>query len=126
VVAATLYSRIRRPRGLSRFVALFAVLAFAFQSFIVQTHIHGTSLGFSAPTLAKTLGGKGNGKLPADNPLDCPFCQAVAHAGAFYAPATPLLIVPFVLMRGAVLRSALRSFVSAAPISWNSRAPPLR
>ena len=104
-----------------RFIAALLVLfSFAFQTYVVQTHIHtahfetGAFGQFNHPS---PLGNK-------DNQDDCPICQAFATAGSFVAPT--LIILALAL-----------SFIDAAPITgqrtvnarlsarnWQSRAPP--
>src|SRR5580698_6708616 len=73
-----------------RFAIWLILAAFTLQSYVAQTHIHD-----AAPAaIAKAATDSGHGKSSGDNnPLDCPFCQAVAQAGAFALPATPLLLL---------------------------------
>src|SRR3569833_1182117 len=70
---------VRRNAGTRwRFLAMLLAFAFALQSYVTATHIHNLA---PATALAKTVG---HNKAPASNDtLNCPFCQAVAHDGAF-------------------------------------------
>lgn len=101
------------------------VLAFALQSYVTQIHIHHVSAGSSAivKVLSKAPAPR---SLPGDSGTqDCPLCQAVAHAGAFFAPVTPLLPLP--VLWGEFLARATHA-QTADGISthdWHSRAPPL-
>jgi hypothetical protein len=102
------------------------VLAFLLQSFIAQTHVHRASLDFG--TIAKTaaIPPPSHTKTPSDNSAaDCPFCQAVAHAGALLAPAPLLLLLP-VGVRHETLFITPRAIAAASAHSWRSRAPPQR
>ena len=72
-----------------RFIVGLILIAFTLQSYITQTHIHN-----AAPAAITKIVNHSHGKAPADdNPMDCPFCQAVAHDGPFFLPAIPLLIL---------------------------------
>ena len=109
-----------------RFIALLALVAFTLQSFIIQTHIHGVSRNFDGTAIVKILASSpAHGKVPVDNsPLDCPFCQAIAHTGAFFTPAAPILILPSVWTECAAPSFLLCTVARAAARSWQSRAPP--
>ncbi len=107
-------------------VAAFVVLvAFIFQSCVIQAHFHGVPehAGGSVESVVANLPAPAN--LPFDgNPLDCPFCQAYAHAGTFFTPMAPILFGP----AGLVERVASFFIPSAIPVAiarnWRSRAPP--
>jgi len=107
-----------------RAIAWIVLLAFALQSFITQTHIHGSSsagatLAASAANLA------GHKKAPADDgKADCPFCQAIMHAGAFYAPVAQTLVLPVSWAKIATFFFVAETFVSVPSHFWHSRAPP--
>jgi hypothetical protein len=102
----------------------FFELSFTLQSYITQTHMHVAA--FSAGPAVDTVK-----NVPAHNPspLDressnCPFCQAVARAGAFFTPAPPVPLLPafWVEITAQVAPTAAthRAFAHA----WHSRAPP--
>lgn len=124
---------IRHPRLLrtdlrTRWIAvlLTALLAFLWQSFVTQTHVHfdpgihstaefGTA--GSAPQLR-------DGQPSSDLPANCPICQETAHAGYYLLP-TPIAFhaseaVPLWLVVARTLALTLRQRAHA----WNSRAPP--
>jgi hypothetical protein len=108
-------------------VTLFALLAFALQSYTAQTHIHKPALpGFAgiAAALDLNIPAKG-GKTPAkQDQQNCPLCQGVAHAGAFLSPSAAAALAPTLSIQiiSAVLDSAIR--FDALSHSWQSRGPP--
>ena len=119
--------QIRTRTELARnLVALLVAFAFALQSFLTQTHIHRVPVGFDGPAIVKidSSGPAGN-KAPADNsPLDCPYCQAIAHSGLFFMPAAPLLLMPVELAQGIIAPDFIQIVKSAAILHQRSRAPP--
>jgi hypothetical protein len=112
----------RADGGLSgwRLIAVLLALAFTFQSYVAQTHIHQAAFAASSKD-------QGRNKSPVDNsPLTCPFCQAIAHEGLFYLPQAML---PFLEPQG--VEAAKSYFVlpnngAAHDHNWRSRAPPSR
>ena len=108
-------------------LALLVAFAFALQSFLTQTHIHGVPTVFDGSGIVKIdSGSSGGGKAPADtSPLDCPYCQAIAHSGLFFMPAAPLLRLPAELAHRVVAPDFVQLIRSAATLQQRSRAPPL-
>ena len=116
--AATALAR-KRSSGW-RFIACLILLTFSLQSYVTQTHIHSAT-----PAAVAKLFSHAPSKAPLDdNPLDCPFCQAVAHDGPFFLPTIPLLVlsVAFVELAAPSFRTHRPSDVAAH--IWQSRAPP--
>lgn len=116
----------RRIDYASRFVVLFVAMAFALQSYITQTHIHGLSRDFGAIAKIATTKAPGQDKTPAGNDqTECQLCQAITHSGVFVAAATLTLHLPFswVKMVPLVFSARVDSYASAH--NWQSRAPPL-
>jgi hypothetical protein len=117
-------------------LTLFCLLAFSFQSYISQTHIHvpGTSdLGISASFSVKSpvsadakASVSKNKRIPAngDDTSNCPLCQAVLHAGLFLTPALLVLLLPDT--QSAVGPAIIVSSHSegAPSHAWHSRGPP--
>jgi hypothetical protein len=120
-------------------LTLFCLLAFSFQSYISQTHIHvpgttdfGISAGVSgksavsmdAKASASKLGK--NKQIPAngDDTSNCPLCQAVLHAGLFLTPALLVLLLPDTqsAVGPAFIVSSHRE--GAPSHAWHSRGPP--
>ena len=105
-----------------RFVVCLLLVAFTLQSYITQTHIHNTT-----PAAITKVSTHSNGKTPLnDNPVDCPFCQAVAHDGPFHLPPAPLLILSIAFVELAPLALRLDRPSKAGAHIWRSRAPPRR
>ena len=104
-----------------RLIAFLVMLAFSFQSYVAQTHIHEAA----APATAALIKNLGHNKSPVDNsPLDCPFCQAVAHDGAFFMPHAPLLFLAAQWVEMAAPHFFLADHSADANHNWRSRAPP--
>ncbi len=107
-----------------RLAMLAILLAFAFQAYAVQTHLHGKPL---AANPVQILQSDGPAKpLPSDplDPATCKLCQELTHSGAAIAPAGPELVL---------LRNWAIAFFSPAQLpataiapetGWQSRAPP--
>jgi hypothetical protein len=103
-----------------RFIACLILISFTLQSYITQTHIHNVA----PAAIAKTVSHAPSKTPIDDNPMDCPFCQAVAHDGPFFLPTVPLLIlsIEFVELSPPALR---RHHLWETPAHiWQSRAPP--
>jgi hypothetical protein len=121
--AATGYSRTWRRSSASRFIVLVVLLAFALQSVLTQTHIHGASQ--SPGGFAKVAALHVPGQTPRDNSQEnCPLCQAVVQSGVFVASATPFLSLPFAWVETVALIFSPRASSHAAAHDWRSRAPP--
>ena len=108
-----------------RFIALMLLAAFTLQSYVTQTHIHGTALDSAAVVKVLAEAPAQGGSAPIDkSEQDCPFCQAIVHAGAFFTPAAPILLPP-VLWAQLIAPVIAVSAVAAAPAhDWLSRGPP--
>ena len=118
-------ARSPRIRGSGfRAIAWILLLAFTLQSFVTETHIHGAFDG--GPAHARTAANAfAHGKAPVKNgKTDCPFCQAIVHAGAFYAPPAQILILPITWAKIAASLFAVQTFVNVSSHLWRSRAPP--
>ncbi|HEY3637002.1 MAG TPA: hypothetical protein VGK90_02535 [Rhizomicrobium sp.] len=109
-----------------RVVTWVVLLAFTLQSFVTQTHIHWTPQASAATTVAKLVQ---NPVSPIKSPFEkdtsaCPFCQAIVHAGAFFASGAPLLVLPAAWTDYVI--PLLIAPMAGAPDahSWRSRAPP--
>ena len=108
-------------------VTLFALLAFALQSYTTETHIHKPALpGWAGIAAALDLDVPvKNGKAPAkQDQQNCPICQGVAHAGAFVSPAAAAALAPTLSVQiiAAVLDAALP--FNTLSHDWQSRGPP--
>jgi len=109
-----------------RLAMLAVLLAFTFQAYAVQTHLHGQpaqaiqNLAAHHDAPAKPL--------PADplDPATCKLCQELIHSGAAITPAGPELVLLLDWV-GAFLPPAQLPATAIAPeTGWQSRAPPRR
>ena len=116
---------LKKPTGF-RSVVWILLLAFTVQSFITQVHIHSTHAGSIIEFVKAPANAPQHAKIPLqDSKSNCPFCQAVVYAGAFFAPTLDLLpqvarveIAPPFLVAYAI--------ESISPHPWYSRGPPRR
>lgn len=104
-----------------------ALLAFLWQSFVTQTHVHfavqreATIAGSGAKAPCLPTMGQSSGDLAAD----CVLCQEIAHAGHYLLPAPIAFQAP----------EPVAAWLLAVPLrvlgfnrrshAWHSRAPPL-
>jgi hypothetical protein len=113
-----------RRQGLaSRLVVLLAVLAFAFQSYVTQTHIH-DDLPQSSFIVKAVGDAPAHGKKAPLNPASCPFCQSVALAGAFVSPTNVLFHLPLAWVLSVAHVFTARATSATIAHDWQSRAPP--
>ena len=119
----------------------FMVLAFALQSYAVQTHIHeqlnlpvaakaglGNVLDARASLgdHAKKPGAPAKAPLPVkDNPDDCPLCQLL-YGGQYVAPSAQVFFLPLVSVRAIETELGALPHYDAVSHSWRGRAPPRR
>jgi hypothetical protein len=100
------------------------LLAFFFQSYATQTHIHIEPDGL---TLAKIQGGshdaKKSGAPAQDNPNDCPLCQLL-YGGQYVAPTALIFFLPMVAVSVIEAVQAVLPHYDAASHNWLGRAPP--
>lgn len=104
-------------------ITLFALLAFTFQSFIAQIHVH------TAPWAASSMLDAGKaaqpGKLPAsDDQSNCPICQAVLHGGQFITPSAVTFALPSFVVFFVATGAQKVPVIQAGSHNWQSRAPP--
>jgi len=121
-VAAARHKGVRRTNAASRLLAFITVLAFALQSFIIQTHIHSGSL--TGPAAISAASSPSHSKDSHNkSPADCPLCQAVAHTGAFLTPTAAAMLLPS-SVQNIVLCLVVQTVTAARAHGWQSRAPP--
>jgi hypothetical protein len=107
-----------------RLAMLVVLLAFAFQAYALQTHLHVKPLSATPVHMLKAdIPAK---PLPADplDPATCKLCQELVHSGAIITPAGPA----FTLLLEWAAAAAPPAQLSAAAVppqtGWQSRAPP--
>jgi hypothetical protein len=102
----------------------FTLFAFALQTFVVQTHIHGGASAGAVIGKAAVQDRQPNKLPPGNDPANCSICQELLHAGAYVTPTAttwqPAVIATFI--EAVVLES--RSIRQIPAHRWNSRAPP--
>jgi hypothetical protein len=122
--AATKAAGVRRGRPGWHIVTWLVVLAFTLQSFVTETHIHRAPQASAGFTNVKLESASRPDKSPIENIATCPFCQAIVHAGAFFASAAPLLDPPVIWADYAISRLIAAVLRSPTAHNWQSRAPP--
>lgn len=114
-------------------VASVALVAFALQSFIVQTHVHFTPTETarlaayiaSHPIAHAGLDDRHHDKYPAnEDPANCPICQEILHSGQFVAPAAHVFLPPTIAVAIIAIVETELPFVVAFSHDWRGRAPP--
>lgn len=107
-------------RGGWRLMAVLLMVAFSFQSYVAQTHIHQSA----STAAAATVQHRGHNSPAENSPFDCPICQAVSHVGSFFVPdvVMPFLAAQFVETANPQFYRADRG--TAVHRNWQSRAPP--
>lgn len=104
-------------------IALFMLLIFTAQSYLLQTHIHAQSFSNQAVTVAHAIAMPQGDKAPLDAD-QCPLCQEAAHSGSYILPGAAAALpvtVSFTLIPLAVPRTF---FARAITHTWQGRAPP--
>jgi hypothetical protein len=116
-----------------RLIALAVTIAFAFQSYVTQTHIHIPQPGAG---FAKLLGNassvgkidsedRGKDPFPAqDDPAKCPLCQEIAHSGAYISPVAAASILPAESVSVVALVKIATVLIRTTSFIWQTRAPP--
>jgi len=112
------------PSVSRRLVMLFALLAFALQAYLVQTHIHGQPGVLSLkPHVSAPVQ-----PAPFDPlaPANCALCQEILHAGTAITPDNSelALLLNWIAMAPAIALLSAEPF--ALTTGWHSRAPPVR
>ena len=119
--ASALRSRTAALTGWRLVLVYAAILAFAFQSYVIQTHIH------FAPTtaLASDHQSGHHDKVPAnDDPANCPICQEILHSGQFITPAAQFLLLPAFAVSTITIVDRALPHIFAPSHNWRGRAPP--
>jgi len=109
-----------------RLAMLAVLLAFAFQAYAVQTHLHGQPR--VASTAVQQFRNTPTQPLPNDplDPATCKLCQEMVHSGAVITPAGPELVLLLAWVAAAPAPAQLTATAIAPETGWQSRAPPRR
>jgi hypothetical protein len=117
-------------------VASLALIAFTFQSYVTQTHVHfalpGSMRTAELADSAAQAGKLANNQLDTqknktpsnDDPLKCPLCQAVGYAGHFVTPSVAALVLPLTLIAILPLAIPIVSQRGSPSHIWRGRGPP--
>lgn len=85
------------PSGRQLFAAL-ALLVFAVQNYVLQTHVHPpaglAAVSMGGPRAPASWRKPAKGNL-FDDPATCPLCQVLALVGHYTTPGAVLLLTPF-------------------------------
>ena len=105
-------------------IVLFMLLAFFFQSYATQTHIHFEPDGITLAKVNIVSHPARKGAPSEDNPDNCPLCQLL-YGGQYIAPTQLIFFLPMVAV--SVIEAACRRSChahDAASHNWLGRAPP--
>lgn len=132
-------NKARRPKHTSRlpssgrglggaWVALLlaTLLAFCWQSFVVETHNHFNRTPLSTTSVAaRTVAASSSGRnMPSDSPANCPICRAIAQSAAYLPPAPIIVPEPQAQLVWLVVALSFGLTIVRRPLGWRSRAPP--
>lgn len=110
-----------------RTVLLVALLAFSWQSFVTQTHVHfGTDLHVAALSgQTSSSAHSGTGKGSSDTPGNCPICDEISHDGFYLLPVLAEIEAPELVRFWQAVSAPLARTVRKRSHVWRSRAPPI-
>ena len=113
---------VRTPRpSAGRFVLLFAIsLAFMWQSFVTQTHVHFDPGAHHAPAGHVSKAGRPR----HTSPETCPICRVIAESGHHLLPASVVIQVPDAIALWLLYTLPFALTLCLRSHAWQSRAPP--
>ena len=105
----------------SRWVTIFALLAFFLQSLTLQSHFHPVV----EPAKVTSAHTPASAPLRNQGPVDqCRLCQELVHSGVFVTPSASSALASLALAT-AIFTALPSAFVSlTTAFAWQSRAPP--
>ena len=111
--------------GIRLVATLGLMLAFAFQNYVTQSHVHGsTGISWSVDRVLDIAGGDfGKGKPAQGDPAKCPACQAAAH-GQFLTPAAAAAFISVFTISTIALAIETSRPTDTVSHNWQGRAPP--
>lgn len=116
-----------RIRGWRQAIASLALIFFAFQGYLTQTHIHllwqGAPGVYAQRQTAKPAPTP-NQFPPADDPANCPICQDMLLAGHFTTPGAIIFMLPDPIAIPIAIAREVSAVKAAVSHSWQGRAPP--
>jgi hypothetical protein len=112
---------ISRSSSTRKWMGVLALLAFFFQSLVVQTHIHQPQSPAAAASQHVPA------PLKTQDPIDqCRLCQELVHAGHFVAPSALVAVASPVFVAAVFTALPAQPDRPATAFAWQSRAPPRR
>lgn len=117
----------RLIRGNQLAILLAALLAFTWQSFVTQTHVHPAPHAPVSAIAGQPVAVSTHAAEPgsSDQPASCPICQEIAHSGAYLLPAPFSIHIPGPVTLWLSLAVLMALAVRQTSHRWQSRAPPL-
>lgn len=127
-----IFARVQPRSEILRFaITLLALLAFTFQAFVTQTHIHtgsvltiGSSKSDTAPAKVTPGSQKQHNGVPNQDPANCPICQQIVQAGHYVTPAALSALAPAVAVSAIAIVLDAAMATASPSHSWRGRAPP--
>ena len=106
-----------------------ALLSFALQTLVLQTHIHGGALSKAPSATFSGINENGPNQRPDTHPANvpatkCSICQALLHVGLFVTPSGATLQASAISAFLTAIASKLPAAVPAPSHIWQSRGPP--
>lgn len=106
-------------------VTAFALLTFALQSYVAQTHIHLAPGSFASYSELGAAKKQLPDKFPAqDDPANCPICQEILHSGQFVTPTAASILLPSLSVSIIAIVTHIVAAPEATSHTWQSRGPP--
>lgn len=104
-------------------LALVCLVAFTFQGYVGQTHIH-SSLENAVSVTAAKLPVPSQKQAPADDPVRCPQCQVASLTGSAVPPDVLVFVLPSQSFLGGFFAIPALLGESIVSHAWDSRGPP--
>jgi hypothetical protein len=113
---------VRTPRpSAGRIALLLAILlAFTWQSFVTQTHVHVDPIAHHTQVAHPSKGGRST----SSSPETCPICRVIAESGHHLLPTSVVIQVPDVMAVWLLDTLPLVLTICLRSHAWQSRAPP--
>jgi hypothetical protein len=115
----------KHPSGGRLFFAGLIAFALFVQGYATQTHFHKLT-GTPTNIALKANGSPEHDRYPLNNdPINCPICQQISHAGQYVAPAW---LLPFLILASVSkieITTSVMPHYDAVSHSWRGRGPPL-
>jgi hypothetical protein len=114
---------IKRPSAGRALLAGLMLLALVVQGYVTQTHIHKQSSS-AAGIVLKDSPARDNYPVK-DDPVSCPVCQQIVHAGQFVVPAWLMAFLIVVAVSTIEFTNVATPHYDTVSHNWLGRGPPL-